>query len=64
MKSFDIEVADGEVSIAVSVEGDSKPALREIDVVIHGAPELTTIAVNGEFKYAEKNTEKTCAIHL
>jgi alpha-glucosidase len=63
-KSFDIEVADGEVSIAVSVEGDFKPAWREIDVVIHGAPELTTVAVNGEIKKAEKNTEKTCTIHL
>jgi hypothetical protein len=46
------------------VEGDFKPAWREIDVIIHGAPELTTVAVNGEIKNAEKNTEKTCTIHL
>lgn len=64
LKTFEIKAMTNEITLTVSTEGGYKPDWDDIEFVIHGAPKLTTVAVNGEMKNVEKNTKKTCAIHL
>ncbi|MEH7884475.1 glycoside hydrolase family 31 protein [Bacillus sp. JJ1609] len=64
LKTFEIKAMNSEISLKILTEGRYEPEWQEVDIILHDAPELTTVDVNGEMKNVEKNTEKTCTIHL
>jgi alpha-glucosidase len=64
LNSYEFKTMNGEVYLTTAIEGSFRPEWKDIEIIIHGAPELTTIVVNGEKKNIKKKTEKTCTIHL
>ncbi|UQD51381.1 alpha-glucosidase [Bacillus methanolicus] len=53
-KTFHVKCTKDEISLTISDEGSYKPEWKEIELIVHGAPENFALIINGQEKSLQK----------